>query len=41
MVDTVQTVMQQCELWADNITPHAYEYDEVEEKVMEAAEEDV
>ena len=41
MEDAVQTVMQQCELWADNITPHAYEYAEVEGKVLEAAEEDV
>lgn len=40
MEDAVQTVMQQCELWADNITPHAYEYAEVEEKVLEAAEEE-
>ena len=41
MEDAVQTVMQQCELWVDNITPHAYEYAEVEGKVLEAAEEDV
>ena len=38
MEDAVQTVMQQCELWADNIVPTSYEYAEVEEKVLEAAE---
>ena len=36
--DAVQTVMQHCELWADNITPHAYEYSIAEEKVLEVAE---
>ena len=40
MEDAVLTVMQQCELWTDNISPHEYEYAEVEEKVMEAAEEE-
>lgn len=39
MEDAVQTVMQQCELWADNIVPTSYEYAEVEEKVLAAAEE--
>lgn len=38
MEEAVQTVMQQCELWADNITPHAYEYSCDEEKVLVAAE---
>ena len=41
MEDAVQTVMQQCELWADNIVPTSHEYSSVEEKVLEAAEEDV
>ena len=41
MEDAVQTVMQQCELWVDNIVPSSYEYSSVEEKVLEAAEEDV
>ena len=40
MEDAVQTVMQQCELWADNIVPTPYEYSSVEDKVMEAAEEE-
>lgn len=40
MEDAVQTVMQQCELWADNIILRAYEYSSVEEKVLEAAEEE-
>ncbi len=40
MEDAVQTVMQQCELWADNIIPTPYEYSDVEEKVLEAAEEE-
>lgn len=39
MEDAVQTVMQQCELWADNITSRAYEYSSVEERVLEAADE--
>lgn len=38
MEDAVQTVMQQCELWADNITPYAYEYPGEGETALIAAE---
>ena len=40
MEDAVQTVMLQCELWADNISPLAYEYTDVKEKVLKAADEE-
>ena len=40
MDEAVQTVMQQCELWADNVDTSSYEYPEVEEKMAEVAEDD-
>lgn len=38
MEDAVQTVMQQCELWADHIDTSPYAYSRMDEKGVEAAE---
>ena len=38
MEDAVQTVMQQCELWADHIDTSPYAYSRLDEKGVEAAE---
>lgn len=38
MEDAVQTVMQQCELWADHIDTSPHAYSRLDEKGVEAAE---